>query len=246
MPRTYRKNFLAKVMARIDFEPVLSIGKDPPSSFQQKIRDGFPRTQQGIAFVQLDSAEQPDAAPIPLTLWRFLNYDSNEAVNLGANFVSYEVDKYSSFEKFYEVFIKILNVTLELYAPLVINRFGLRYVNSISIEHGNAFEWDNLLKPFLIANITDGIGIDRSKVSRRMTNAHWNEEDFRVQLNCGYFNDEWPSAIAKREFVIDIDCVSVSATQDQIPQLIKSLNTHAERIFESCIEDGLRELMDNE
>ena len=43
---TYPINFITKVIARVDFQPILKLKQEEPVAFQEAIREHFPRLER--------------------------------------------------------------------------------------------------------------------------------------------------------------------------------------------------------
>jgi hypothetical protein len=68
--------------------------------------------------------------------------------------------------------------------------------------------------------------------------------DISVILNYGIKNPEYPNPVARRQFILDLDCyVSGVIESGEAEQQIKDVNALAEYVFEHSIEQGLRDKM---
>jgi uncharacterized protein (TIGR04255 family) len=69
-------------------------------------------------------------------------------------------------------------------------------------------------------------------------------DDISVILNYGINNPDYPNPVARRQFILDLDCyVSGVIESGEAEQRIKDVNALAEDVFEHSIEQGLREKM---
>lgn len=70
------------------------------------------------------------------------------------------------------------------------------------------------------------------------------QDDVNLVLNYGLFNTEYPNPIARRNFVLDLDfSISGEIRSGDLLARIADLNQRGENLFESIIENGLREIM---
>ena len=71
------------------------------------------------------------------------------------------------------------------------------------------------------------------------------KDDISVSLNYGINNPDFPNPVARRQFILDLDCyVSGVVESGEAEQRIRDVNALAEDIFEHSIEDGLRQKME--
>ena len=122
---------LIRVIAQVRFPPILSIEKrDFVGSFQEAIREKYPilQPEQTQTFVLgLQGAVQPT---LQLT-WRFIDTADSWRVSLAPDFMALETTAYSSRRDFLERFENLLVALKESFAPQVIERFGLRYIDRL-------------------------------------------------------------------------------------------------------------------
>jgi uncharacterized protein (TIGR04255 family) len=83
-------------------------------------------------------------------------------------------------------------------------RLGLRYINTISIPEGNPFDWKDIINDSLIQNL-DYVE-NKKGLTRIMGLIELKTSDYRIKIQYGIKNSDYPNPIAKREYVLDYDC----------------------------------------
>ena len=150
----YSKNFLNKVIARVDHLPILILDDERPSSFQELVRNEYPRIAEfrgvGIEMPkQGSSLVSVEKLPV---IWKLNNKDRTIEIDLSSKYFSLVSSRYVGFLEFFDRLSDVYNHFVENYSPSIITRVGLRYVNEISLD-GNPFEWQNLLNENLYSTL---------------------------------------------------------------------------------------------
>jgi uncharacterized protein (TIGR04255 family) len=126
---------LVRVLAQVRFPEIASVAQaDFVGPFQQKLKHRYPilRKQQEIGFLLTPGG----AAPTPQSgfIWRFADMEADWQVSLAPTFLSVETKTYKGQAEFVERLSEALAALSEVGAPLIIDRFGLRYVNRLPSE----------------------------------------------------------------------------------------------------------------
>lgn len=244
LARRYKKNYLDKVIFKIDFAPILKLETEPPSGFQDKIRDSYPELQQGMA-LQIETAIQgikkiEKQAIYPT--FTFRNAVKSQSVLVAHDVFAIEAHRYTHFDDYKSDALKAFNAFDEIYRPLEIKRIGLRYINRIMLAEGSPFDWAEYIDTSLIA-FTDKFPVDKKDLTRVMGQFHIKREDYSVAMNCGIYNRDWPNRICRREFVLDFDC-STQEPNVKVDDILVRFNAEAKSLFEKSITENLRMLME--
>lgn len=242
MHKVYKKNFLSKVIFRIDYDPIYKIS-EPPVEFQEKIKSIFPLTEnKEIDEIQLD-VKTKEHKQNKMPLWVFRSKDKQSNVSLNCKFCYVEFDKYKSFTEFTDIIELVYNTFIDIYKPFLIVRLGLRYVNNISFKSGNAFDWKGYLKPSLIHYINDMDIEDKENLSRAISQFCFSYDDYKINFLRGLFNREFPNRISRREYLLDYDCYGENLKPDTIMNCIRNYNDKIVDLFEKSIDGKLRKEM---
>ncbi len=235
---TYKKNFLTNVIARVDFNPILSIKSTEPVDFQDAIRSNFPRLERvdGVELSIGPTGATSNQAP---TVWKFISKDNKRSVSLCFNYLALEFTSYSDSKELFAQLEPVFDVFNRVYKPDIIKRIGLRYINQISLS-GNPFEWTGYINPTLYSFLSF-MPKPQDSVYRAMTQMHIKVDDALVIFQHGIFNTQYPNSITKKEFVLDFDCINSDERDvDSTLPCLKRFNKYIEDLFESSIGDSLR------
>ena len=241
---SYKRNFLTKVIARVDYQPILIIGEENPTQFQDALRQTFPRLEINQSLeIKASKTQTADFAMRKLPMvWNLIDKNKENKIDLSSNYLALSCFKYTHFDLFFSSLSNIYNKFTEIYKPSIIKRIGLRYINEIKLD-GNPFDWHNFINKNLFASL-GAFSEKKDMISRAMHHVHFQDEDSRLVFQFGMFNSEFPNTITKREFILDYDCVSEEEREPNavLPEIAK-FNKKITALFEMNIEDGLREKM---
>ena len=77
-----------------------------------------------------------------------------------------------------------------------------------------------------------------------MHTIQWLSEDHRIKFQFGIHNRDWPNPIAKKEFILDYDCVSIGAADaSEVRNCFINYNQLIDTLFDNSIDEKLREEM---
>lgn len=130
----YKRNFLAEVIARIDFAtPIESFQRNISSKIIQKVTKHFPIAEpvESVATHFVIGGESMEKEEKRSKQWNFFGKDRDRqlVVTDGAVFVRYT--KYSTFEALSEAFGDAVSAIDRDHPGVFTQRFGLRYVNPV-------------------------------------------------------------------------------------------------------------------
>jgi uncharacterized protein (TIGR04255 family) len=134
-PFRLRNHQLAQVICQVRFSPVLRLGdQERIADFQDRIRTRYPQfvRQVGLNLLVTPNgvAQQPQDQPI----YRFAEADGSVELVLGTDFVAIEARAYTSIEELEERTLEGLRLVGELYAPPMVTRVGLRFINEFRFQ----------------------------------------------------------------------------------------------------------------
>ena len=132
----YQKNPLGEVICQIRFPQILMIETEIPASFQEAVRDDFPRysTRKECPAPKITgipgnlSLENPPKTVNHL----FVSDDGTWRINLTSQYISLACNRYTCWEDFAEKLDKPLAAFIKIYKPAYFERVGLRYINFLS------------------------------------------------------------------------------------------------------------------
>jgi len=240
----YPRNFLTKVIARIDYQPILILDEERPSKFQESVRDEYPRLEElrGVGIgISKEGGSPISVEKLPI-VWKLKDRDQANEVELSSKYISLVTKRYVRFSEFFDKLTVVYNRFIENYRPSIITRIGLRYINEIRLE-GNPFEWRELLNDNLYSTLHAFPDMQDS-IARSMHQLHFKGDDYKIIFQFGIFNSEFPNTIAQREYILDYDCISEEEHEPQ--EVLREFNRFNDLIwhlFEESIGEGLRVIM---
>jgi uncharacterized protein (TIGR04255 family) len=248
--KSYKRNFLSRVILRMDYDPIPSLKKGEKSPFSEKISSKYPFvTSQPITQVSVkvspteSGIEQQHSGQI----WIHRNEEKGQRyVFLAPDYFSLEYKKqeYKHLTEFENDLSYVFTEFDKTCKIPEFSRIGLRYINDIILKEGNPYDWNNLINKNLITSTMAGM-IDDMKLTRSMHQfMAIYKEDINVLFQYGIYNPEYPNPVAIRQFILDIDChIKGAIPSADVIKRISDLNDIAIIMFERSIEDGLREIM---
>ena len=240
----YAKNFLTRVIAKVDHLPILILDEERPSSFQEQVRNEYPRIEE-LRGVEIGISKQGGSSvsvgKLPV-IWQLKDKDQINEINLSSKYFSLVTSRYVRFLEFFERLTHVYNCFIDNYRPNIITRIGLRFTNEIRLD-GNPFEWQNLLNENLYSTL-HAFPDMQSSFARSMHQLHFTEEDHKIIFQFGIFNSEFPNTIANKEFILDYDCISEEEHEphDVLGRFTR-FNDFIGNLFEQSIGEGLREII---
>lgn len=240
----YKTNFLTKVLFKLDFPENIPIGN--LQEFTKAIEKNFPtkeeKTETAIFFELAPENDGSRNKIEKITSWIFHSSDKKKRLGVSMRYIYFEYDTYNEFSEvendIKETLIKFLNG----FNVKMVSRIGLRYTNEISFKEPNQMDWTKYINEKLISAIEF---VKDKKAARIMGHIVIKEELGDLTFNYGIWNKEYPNEINEKEFVLDIDCHSkLGISTDEIADTAKAYHSYIEKIFESSIEQQLKDKMD--
>ena len=243
MPPVYERNFLMNVICRADFPVILRLGQERPVEFQESISGRFPKTLEAVAVeVEIPSSD-PQGARIkkPVLRWEFHTRNMKKKAILERSSLILEDQDYEHFDAFEEFFNPCFTKLEEIYHPPVVTRLGLRYQNLLKPPTGSPFDWHRFLHQALIGHLDFECNGQRTRDDHTI---RFDTERSHVILQYGVHNSEFPAPMRNREFKLDIDCyIRDDLDFPDVSGRLRELNEDAVDVFETCIGESWRQMM---
>lgn len=252
MSAQYKKDYLTKVIARLDFATALpGIDEKVPSEIVAIAIESFPiveppknRFSGQIKFGPKGeiSAETTNFSKE----WNYHGKAREKTLCITQEFMLIVFKEYKSFDVLRSDFESIINKLFSIYEKdkdIVVKRFGLRYINSICFEkEEDPIDWTKYLAPKLLP-IFD-VAKDKTKICRALNNLVLNYGDMLLKFQYGMYNPDYPALIRSKEFILDFDAFYEGAQDKEgIMVNLDRFHDEIEKFFEQCITDKLREVM---
>lgn len=249
----FNKNPLDQVICQVRFPAILSIDKDTPYLFQDKIRKDFPGfrelkekrfslPQELASIVPDEFAEELDQTSI--SNFQFSSEDGNWTVNLTRSFLAFTAKKYRRWEDFKEKLFVPINFLKEVYQIPYFARIGLRYVNVVRRSELGLIDvdWNELIRPYLL-------GVLSSPEVGKQTTEFECRYEIKLAEGDGSLRLITRSAMAidtgELYFVIDGDFFyNNKIIPDSLENKLDYLNSRSTRLIQWAITDKLRDAME--
>jgi uncharacterized protein (TIGR04255 family) len=155
-PLKLHKSPLVMVLAQVRISPIAKMG-DYIDEIQEQLRGrGFPRFEQSRAHeILLLPGLQPEVRE--LSRWEFQNKDRSAGIVVLQNAIVLHTNSYDTFDHFAKSLRLALEVVGAVAKPALVDRLGLRYVDLVRTDPGEA--WTDYIKMGLHGLNPDKIGM---------------------------------------------------------------------------------------
>jgi len=248
MGKYYKKPFLNKVVAKVDYTADYNL---PQKGLPRKVSDEIlrlfpiPEPREVIA-KQIHITDQGVKEIQNKQHHLFFHGKSREkTLCITPKFLYIEINKYETYEKLKDEFILIVN-NLSGKEDFSAKRFGLRYINQIKLTGKSLFDWDEYLNPILFSMVT--LPENKDMLSRAFSNVVQQfDDDMLLNFQYGMHNPDFPSRIKQNLFILDYDAYFQGLIScDEIKANIDLAHERIENLFEKSITQELRQLMEEE
>lgn len=153
MGNEYRKPFLKEVITRLDFvSPLLKVEKTLPIELTKVISPIFP-IPEPRKFIAKDLQVSPQETKEKIKGgidWFFHGKEREKTLCISPTFIWIQYTVYDSFDSLKNDFFPIVGALFDISNDLQVNRFGLRYINSIELQENNTYDWNEYLDEKLL------------------------------------------------------------------------------------------------
>jgi uncharacterized protein (TIGR04255 family) len=244
----YSKTFLKTVILRLDYARVPLLLTDRETTFTQEMKARYPNviSTPAMQFSFMMGPGVQGGVNVGQQSGGYMRVhrtsDNKRTLTLSPDFlaIEYTAGAYDHFAELREQVGFALRSFREHFDPVQFTRVGLRYVNEITRQEGSPLDWAGLINPELVTAVKAGMQNDL-RMTRSAHQLIAIKDDLTLILNYGINNPDFPNVVARRQFVLDLDCyVSGMFESGEVEARIKDVNGLAEKIFENSIGDDLR------
>lgn len=242
--KKYKRNFLSQVICQLTFSSHEQISEDTLKTFKTSLGDEYSELsiikQQGI-IIENDGSQIISHAEDSY-LWKIESTDKTHAITITHESFAITHTSYTKFRDYIQVVTRAQKLFFEQFSGVVaINRTGLRYINQIVVDELTD-GWQQYINKQLTAAFDF---VESSKLRRSMHSLSLqHDDDTKVNINYGLFNEYFPAAIVNNEFILDIDTyIDVPQKFDECVEHIERFNKVIAVYFEQSITDELRNIM---
>lgn len=136
---------------------------------------------------------------------------------------------YLGFDNFKE-YIELLINASRVFKVNNFDSIGLRYINTIKCQKGNPTSWGNIISENILF---DDLLKSYESPSRLMSEFTFKKNEFFIKFNFGIFNTEFPNPIARKEFILDFDCIHDKDTNiSDVVEIVDKMHHTIRILFE--------------
>lgn len=243
----YNKSFLKQVIARVDFvAPIDAFEKPLPAKIANEVGKRFPISEPNIS-VGREFQISEDAVQdkrVEIHEWTFHGKEREKFVTVTKNAAFVSISRYTTYEAMESDFFLTLDSIFAAYPDTRGSRLGLRYINNIEIPEKveNPLVWNDLISEDLVG-LTKAFPAAET-VSRLFNIVELRKGDIGVKFQFGLPNPDYPAAIKRPLFVLDVDASTLGSLDlGELKAQTKNAHAQIQEVFESSITDALRERM---
>jgi uncharacterized protein (TIGR04255 family) len=241
----YNKNFLKKVIARVDFlSPISKIEKNIPKTISEDIKSIFPiaEPRKVVAQELQISKNGTKEKRSELTEWRFHSKKRDKTLMIHPQFLWISYSKYSSFEQFKKEFFGILSNFFKFFDEAQGQRVGLRYINEINLDEKEPLSWEKYINNDLLC--LNNFSSNQENISRIFSNIEYTFDDYFVKFQFGIHNPDYPAPILQKQFILDYDAYYQGVLNlEDITSSFDQFHKKIQELFELSIYDELRDIL---
>jgi len=127
--------------------------------------------------------------------WHFFDKTRENKLVITTDYMYIESTKYKNWDEMRDSFIEILETLFKINNQMEIKRFGLRYINNITMP-GNKFSWGTYLNKNLLSIFK--INLDKDTIARAVGNIELNFGNYFLRFQYGMVNPDHPAPIKKK------------------------------------------------
>lgn len=201
-------DFLKNVIFKVDFLDEIKLSSTTIDKFQDDFSDDFPsfKPEDMVLFEMTMGQVEKTTKEKRFKIFSFNDDTIGNTIRIEPKAIIIDVKNYSTFDEFKQIILKTIQILEPENSSAIASRIGLRYINQLIIDEGNPFDWNEIIKEPLTSMI-NFVEI-KEELSRLIGVIELNRSDYFIRFQYGWFNSEYPSPIAKKEFVLDYDCYS--------------------------------------
>lgn len=249
MSGKYRSNFLKNVTVRLDFTKNLyQVSSGLPSSLQAKAQELLPHMQRKGALAEemmVKCAGEVQRRHVKENHWFFTGGRGDKTLCVAPNFMWLDCKSYSDYQDLRDTVVPLMDALFDAFPDvpdLAVNRFGLRYFNSIELTDSVPTDWTEYLDPGLLSIFS--VADDKAAIARAFHNLELNYGDMYLTFLYGMYNFDYPAPIRQKTFTLDFDGYIAKIQQrGELPASLDALHEKIAGYFERSITDRLRDVM---
>ena len=249
----YTRNFLGRVIFRIDFQTEISYEVINSTSMVKAIMGNFPVSEKDRIVYEgryklTFNKSKPGVAPENATQVvekAFTDSEKTKKLIFSEKYLIVEIYQYTVFDDLLKYVDEILE---NIDCDIAIRRMGLRYINNYEFKEKRIFSFNKYFNKDLLS-FSFMAKLDSNILPKRALNIQeYAYEENNIKFQYGLYNPEFPAPIKKKAFVLDYDGYYQGLIDDKkaILPKFKELHRLIQYFFEKSITDKMKDEMDKE
>jgi len=239
----YKDHFLNQVIFQLNFSPVMHLSKSLPEDLSNII---LRQTQSEFQKAELQTFQLGGGVPVQSAdkSYQWISKGNGLQFIIQNNLLQIINFEYKDHTHFHGIIDELFRYIYGAFKPSIF-RMALRYINQFKLP-GSTFDTDGYLNPDLTCAT---VGFKEEGLSRSIGSMSLVDDDKELTVNFtyGYFNSEYPNKIAKKEFLLDYDCIMMqngfNPEKDEIKPFLIKMKEKVNYLFNKSIGEKLKELM---
>jgi uncharacterized protein (TIGR04255 family) len=242
----YERPFIKEAIVRVDLSPPIDL-KDTfvEGPFAAAAKGRFPNLEPRVHIGQefQFGPEGMAQKKVETREWQVLSAERDRRIVLGDAALAVSCTAYTRWVDLRDDFFSALDALVAGYPDAQVTRLGVRYINFISLQEVNPFDW----KGWIADELTGSLNFPRDprRIARSM---HVLEleypDDVRLKFQFGLPNPDYPAPVKEKHFVLDLDAyVGRILTVSEVKGLAEPMHGSIEQLFEDGIGQKLRTKM---
>ncbi len=233
----FRRNYLAQVVARIDFVDELPWVDKLPKSVVDAARATFPHMEvvsldaMQIRFEKGSSGGKASASQTPAKEWVFHTVARNRSLRIGPKWFLVVCDEFVSFSDSIRCGVEpVWDAMCTEDGLPVTNRLGLRYINHVPqiFPDRSPRDWKNVVKQSVLSVLKAPDPHDR--LVRALGVTEYGHDGHLLRFQFGMHNPDYPGPLTRQVFLLDYDCWTDGVVEPE--EMIDHLQTFRDEILE--------------
>lgn len=195
-----------------------------------------------FAFEMNPGVDSPKSNQTRIKRWQFFGKEREKALSISSQALDVGYSKYTTFEEVKAAFTGAVEALAKLCPDARVKRFGLRYVNKITIENStNPSDLRNLISPELSSMISF---FEPKNLTRLFHVAELKVGEFDLRFQFGFPNPDYPAVMKRPDFILDMDAyVQIVHDLNESLRYMDGAHEQIQTLFEKSISDVLRSRM---
>lgn len=246
----YERNHLVDVIARVDFFPELAKDlSDLPKAVRDEAMRSF-RVVEGNPVTGLtarSTSEGLDLSSVQFRVEKFFGSEREKRIEIAPGSILSSYHRFSTYAQLRQEFFGVLRVLAIERPEILVRRIGFRFINIFPYPtpSEDVTDWSTLISPSLVA--ANSFSVEGASVAYHGHRIEFVLPDHRLVINYGMHNADYPAAICRKEFVLDLD--ASCENPEFVPTLpaagdfLDKLHATIQKTFERAITDKMREYL---